>query len=69
MDKFVIIRGTKRNISDCNNISESEPQPPEEDAIVSTPCASKTAKTMRANKDNLVYKLSCPCRSGPFMFY
>ena len=46
MDKFVIIRGTKRDISDCNNISESEPQPPKEDAIVSTPCASKTAKTM-----------------------
>ena len=44
MDKFVISRGTKRKISDCNNISESEPQPPEKDVIVSTPCASKTNK-------------------------
>ena len=55
MDKFVISRATKRRISHCINISESEPQPPEEDAIVSTPYASKTAKTMRAYKDNLVY--------------
>ena len=55
MDKFVISRATKIKISDCNNISESKPQPPEEDAIVSTPCASKTAKTIRAHKDNLVY--------------
>ena len=44
MDKFVISRGTKRKISDCNNVSESEPQPPEKDVIVSTPCASKTNK-------------------------
>ena len=55
MDKFVLCRATKRKFSDRNNISESEALPPEEDAIVSTPCASKTAKTIRAHWDNLVY--------------
>ena len=50
MDKFITSRATKRKISDCNNISESEPEPPEEDASVSTPCASKTVKQCRPTR-------------------
>ena len=54
MDKFVISRATKRKISDCNNISDMN-HDHQRKAIVSTPCASKTAKTILAHKDNLVH--------------